>query len=89
MADFAMPNGWASDALGKKRVTFADLESKGQLDHFRPYYKMASHNVHAGAKGITWRLGLLIRSGKACYCRDVATPIWKHRATLRRYRSVN
>ena len=27
------------------------------LDHFRPYYKLASHNVHANPKGMLFRLG--------------------------------
>jgi hypothetical protein len=29
------------------------------LPHLRPYYQLASHNVHAKAKGIYHRLGLL------------------------------
>ncbi len=50
--------GWASDALKKKNPTFADIERHVRFEHFRPYYKMASHNVHAEPKGAFHRLGL-------------------------------
>jgi len=29
------------------------------LEHLRPYYRMASHNVHANPKGLRFRLGIL------------------------------
>lgn len=51
--------GWASSAFGGKRATFRDIEKATDLDHWRPDYKLASHNVHAGPKGISFRLGLL------------------------------
>lgn len=51
--------GWASTALGKDSPTFADIEANANLDHMRPYYKMASHNVHANPKGVFFKLGLL------------------------------
>lgn len=50
--------GWAAGALGKKRVSFGDLEAEAGLGHLRPYYKMASHNVHANIKGAKFKLGL-------------------------------
>ncbi|HEX3552599.1 MAG TPA: DUF5677 domain-containing protein [Thermoanaerobaculia bacterium] len=50
--------GWAAELLKKKSPTFADLEKHARLDHFRPYYRMASHNVHAGPRGIAFRLGM-------------------------------
>lgn len=52
--------GWAAAALGRsdKGVTFADLEPAVGLDHWRPYYKMASYPVHANPKAITFSLGL-------------------------------
>lgn len=50
--------GWAAEVLGKKRPTFADIEEASGLEHIRPYYRMASHNVHANPKGIMFRLGL-------------------------------
>jgi hypothetical protein len=55
---FGTRYGWSAEALGKKRPTFADIEKASGLDHLRPYYKMASHNVHANPKGIKFCLGL-------------------------------
>ena len=41
-----------------KDSPFADIEKASGLDHLRPYYKMASHNVHANPRGISFHLGL-------------------------------
>jgi hypothetical protein len=49
--------GWAAHALGKSDPNFSDIEEAVDLDHIRPYYKLASHNVHANPKGILFRLG--------------------------------
>ncbi len=50
--------GWAAQALGKLRGTsFADVEKDVQLDHLRPYYRMASHGVHANPKGLIFDIG--------------------------------
>jgi hypothetical protein len=54
---FATPYGWAATAFESHTPNFADLERAVGLDHFRPYYKLASHNVHANPKGILFRLG--------------------------------
>ena len=51
--------GWAASALNKENPTFSDIEVNSGLDHLRPYYKLASHNVHANPKGISFKLGLL------------------------------
>jgi hypothetical protein len=51
--------GWAALAAKKKEPTFADIEKAVGLDHFRPFYKFASHNVHAGPKGAFYRLSVL------------------------------
>lgn len=51
--------GWASVALNLKRPTFRDIEASVDLDHFRPYYKAASANIHASPIGVLSRLGLL------------------------------
>lgn len=51
--------GWASFALKKDRPNFAEIEADVGLEHMRPYYKMASHNVHANPKGIFFKLGLM------------------------------
>jgi len=49
--------GWAAYALGKGDPKFSDIEEAVNLDHLRPYYKLASHNIHANPKGILFRLG--------------------------------
>jgi hypothetical protein len=51
--------GWASSALSKDKPTFSDIEENSGLDYQRPYYKLASHNVHANPKGVMFKLGLL------------------------------
>jgi hypothetical protein len=59
-------HGWAAKALGKEgrkdRVKISDIEKAVELDHYRPYYRMASQNIHASPKGSRIRLGL--RSGE-------------------------
>jgi hypothetical protein len=55
--------GWASEALHQTKVTFSNLETHAGLAHLSPYYKMASYNVHANVKGITFRLGLAPQAG--------------------------
>ena len=55
--DFKEEYGWASAILGKK-LNFRDLEEATKLDYMRPYKRLASHNVHAGSKGLFFKLGL-------------------------------
>jgi len=51
--------GWASYIFpNRKRVSFTAIEKDVELDHMRPYYKLASQNIHAGSKGLKNRLGL-------------------------------
>jgi hypothetical protein len=57
-SSFSGSYGWAAAALKRTRTTFADIEEHVNLDHLRPYYKMASQNVHADPKGALHRLGL-------------------------------
>ena len=57
--------GWIADILGqgpKKRVTFADLQKAAGLKVMRAHYQMASYNVHAGPKGVYFKLGELEKS---------------------------
>lgn len=56
---FAKEYGWASEALGRRDVRFADIERSVGLGRLRPYYKLASHNIHGGPEGAMLRLGLL------------------------------
>ncbi len=53
------PYGWAADALGKRPPNFSEIERSVGQDRMRPYYKLASHNVHADPKGAFQRLGLI------------------------------
>lgn len=55
---FKNPYGWASAALNKDNPTLADIEDNVGFAKWRPYYKLASHNVHANPKGISFKLGL-------------------------------
>lgn len=50
--------GWAASVLKHSNPTFAQIEENIGLNHLRPYYKMASQNVHADPKGAIFRLGL-------------------------------
>ncbi len=50
--------GWAAEALSIKEPRFNDIERAVNLDHLRPYYRMASHKVHANPKGAFFSLGL-------------------------------
>lgn len=49
--------GWAAEALGKPRPTFTDIAEAVDMDHWRPYIRMASHGVHAGPHGGYWDIG--------------------------------
>lgn len=55
---FKYEYGWAAEALGKVKPTLRDIEQQVELDHWRPYYRMASDNVHANSHGANYRLGL-------------------------------
>ncbi len=57
--------GWAAKKLRQtgKKVTFGQIEEAAELGHCRPYYRLASHNVHANPKGVFFRLGLVEQFG--------------------------
>ena len=57
-SSFKKDYGWAACALGNQRPTLSAIEEQVNLDHLRPYYKMASDNVHANSHGANYRLGL-------------------------------
>jgi hypothetical protein len=50
--------GWAEIVLNTARPKFSDIEQYVGLDYLRPFYKMASHNIHANPKGVFFKLGL-------------------------------
>jgi len=55
---FKKEYGWAYPTIDSKNPTFRDIEKAVGLNHLRPYYKMACHNVHANPRGIFFKLGL-------------------------------
>jgi Family of unknown function (DUF5677) len=61
-SDFARPHGWAAHHLSESDPNFKKIESAVGVDHLRPFYRMASHNVHANPKGVFFKLGLLSES---------------------------
>lgn len=56
--DFKNPYGWANIFLQKNRVFFSDLEKEVGLEHWRPYYKWASQNIHTTVNSLRNMLGL-------------------------------
>lgn len=57
--EFSLSYGWAAPFLaGADARQFSSIEKAVDLDHVRPYYKMASHAVHANPKAITFSLEL-------------------------------
>ena len=68
---FVSDYGWAGKTP-EDRPTFDRLEEAAIAAHWRPYYKLASHNVHASPKGILYKIGLapsenLILTGPSNY----------------------
>lgn len=61
-SSYANNYGWAAYALGKDKPTFNDIEEATGLGHWRPHYKLASHNVHANPKGVLFKLGITPKS---------------------------
>ncbi len=73
--DFEHDYGWAANVLSKKDLTFAKIEKNAGFEHLRPYFKMSSSNIHAGANAISYRLGLpkernLLLAGSSIYGLD-------------------
>lgn len=57
--DYKNDYGWAASVLDKTNPNFSDIEKTVDLDYLRPYYKIASYNVHANPKGVFFKLGIL------------------------------
>lgn len=56
---FAKQYGWALPRFpDKKDIQFFDLELAVGTDHWRPYYRLAGHNIHANPRGAFYKLGL-------------------------------
>ena len=58
-ANFKKEYGWAAHHLGKEHVTFTILEKAAGEQRMRSHYKLACHNVHAGPKGVYYKLGAI------------------------------
>jgi len=48
--------GWAADYLKDKRPNFKKLQTAADQSGMNTYYKLANFNVHAGARGMFFRL---------------------------------
>jgi Family of unknown function (DUF5677) len=57
--EFAKPQGWAAKHLGKRNLKITEIQEAAGIDYLAPYYRMASHNVHANPKGVFFKLGLI------------------------------
>ena len=55
---FKKDYGWAALVTDPAFPNLAVLEECVGLDHWRPYYKLASDNVHPNSRGTYFRLGL-------------------------------
>jgi hypothetical protein len=50
---FSKSYGWAADVTGNPQPNFEDVQKVAELSHLRGYYKLATHEVHSDAKGLT------------------------------------
>lgn len=48
--------GWAAPLCNGRAPRFRQLQELAELDHWRGYYRMASHGTHANPKGISWNI---------------------------------
>ena len=56
---FLRDYGWAAPLFNDKAPKFKQLQERVELDHWRGYYRMASHGTHANPKGISWNIQIL------------------------------
>ena len=73
--DFGNSQGWAPKHLEKRDPNIADIQGAAGIDHLAPYYRMASHNVHANPNGVFFKLGLIdeastMLAGPSCVFRS-------------------
>lgn len=55
--DYDKMYGWAMHLFENSSGGFRRLEDEADLEHIRPFYKVASDNVHGGSRGTTTSLG--------------------------------
>ena len=53
---FLRDYGWAAPLFNDTAPKFKQLQERVELDHWRGYYRMASHGTHANPKGISWNI---------------------------------
>ncbi len=53
---FLQGYGWAAPLFNNRAKKFKELQEYVSLDHWRGYYRMASHGTHANSKGISWNI---------------------------------
>lgn len=62
--NYSKEYGWADNVfLPNEKPSFKKIEKAVELDHLRPYYKMACNYIHSGAKGNLFSLGLIKNDG--------------------------
>ena len=57
---FLRDYGWAAPLFNDAAPKFRQLAERVHLDHWRGYYRMASHGTHANPKGTTWNIQSLV-----------------------------
>ena len=53
---FLRDYGWAAPLFNDTAPKYRQLQERVELDHWRGYYRMASHGTHANPKGISWNI---------------------------------
>jgi len=54
--EFTYPYGWAAKHLGHKKPTFKELQIAANRASMNSHYKLASFNIHAGARSLFFNL---------------------------------
>ena len=58
--EFRHPYGWAAKHLAHKKPTFKELQAHAARSAASSHYKLASFNVHAGARSMFFNLGSIL-----------------------------
>ena len=58
-SSFKEDYGWAAKVTQPRKPSMAVIEKCAGLEHWRPYYRLASHNVHPNSHGTYFRIGLV------------------------------
>ena len=53
---FLRDYGWAAPLFNDTAPKYKQLQERVKLDHWRGYYRMASHGTHANPKDIAWNI---------------------------------